>query len=130
MINSDNFNNGNYFEQLIFKLPYDYSSQFLITVHQNSITRGAYNYWQLVQQESRRSGSIFDPAPVNIKGNIESTDKTQKSALGYFMASASESRRLLIDRSIAKGTPDKARLIGDCRYLYHRAYEEKPEGFK
>jgi hypothetical protein len=130
IIAGDEFNNGNEFEQLIYTLPFDRSSQFLITIDQYSLNKGAYEYWQLVLQESRRTGSIFDPAPINVAGNIVSEDDTQKTALGYFMASTVISRRLLVDRSAVKGTPDDARLVGDCRYLYPNSFEEKPEGFK
>jgi hypothetical protein len=130
VISGDEFNNGNEFEQLIYTLPYDRSSQFLITVHQYSLNKSAYDYWQQVLQESRRTGSIFDPAPINVAGNIVSEDDTQKTVLGYFMASAVTNKRLLIDRSIVKGTPDDLRDFGDCRFIYPNSFEEKPEGFK
>ncbi|MFW5762208.1 MAG: DUF4249 domain-containing protein [Cyclobacteriaceae bacterium] len=130
IVAGDQFNNGNAFEQLIYKLPYDRSSHFLITIYQYSLTEKAYDYWQLVKQESRRSGSIFDPAPANVVGNIIPENNTAQEALGYFTASAVTSKKLLVDRSGTNATPSKIRLEGDCRYLYPGAYEEKPDGFK
>ena len=130
VIASDQFNNGNDIEQLIYNLPYDRSSQFLITVYQHSLSEKAYEYLRRARQESRRTGSIFDPAPVNVKGNIESIEDPDEIVLGYFLASAISWSRLLVNRDGIKETPNNARLEGDCRYLYPNSYAEKPEGFK
>lgn len=56
-------------------------------VRQYSLTQAAYQYWTLFEQQCTRSGTIFDPQPASIEGNVRAVDDTTKLALGFFGAS-------------------------------------------
>jgi len=63
---------------------------YLIHVHQYSITESAYKFWNALSEQSTNVGSIFDPQPARIKGNLFYIDDTEEPVYGYFGASAHE----------------------------------------
>lgn len=65
-------------------------------VRQYSISREAYQYWVLYEQQLSRTGTIFDSQPASIEGNVRSVADTNKLALGYFGASAVSRQRIII----------------------------------
>ncbi len=66
-------------------------------VSQTSLTRGAHEYWDNVNQISNNVGSIFDAPPAAIPGNITSLDDPGEQVLGYFSA-VDESTKLIFVR--------------------------------
>lgn len=53
----------------------------------SSITEGQFDYLALLQQQTVQVGSIFDPPPASIIGNIHVKGDASDVALGYFSAS-------------------------------------------
>ena len=94
---SDALVNGNRITQrLVYSLPvYAVGPQF-VQVRQFSITRAAYQYWTLFEQQRTRSGSLFDAQPASIEGNVRAVNDTTKRALGFFGASAVSQQRITI----------------------------------
>jgi Domain of unknown function (DUF4249) len=63
--------NGNAIRRLpVFFSPVYAIGKHLIEVSQYSFTREAYQFWKLYQEQSTRTGSIFDPLPAPIQGNV------------------------------------------------------------
>ncbi len=88
----------------ILDVPVSSFDRYFIEVHQNSITKGAYEYFQLLQQAGERSGTLFDPTPPLIYGNVyQKTDPNTKS-LGYFIVAGQQVYGYFIDRSNGKLT--------------------------
>ncbi|WP_317165779.1 DUF4249 domain-containing protein [Spirosoma arboris] len=94
---SDALINGNRISgRVVFSSPiYSVGAQYA-QVNQFSLTKAAYQYWQLFEQQRTRTGSLFDPQPASIEGNVRAVDDTTKLALGFFGASAVSQRRLTI----------------------------------
>lgn len=94
---SDALINGNRISgRSVFSAPvYAVGPQY-VQVRQYSLTRVAYQYWTLFEQQRTRSGSLFDPQPASIEGNVRAVDDTTKLALGFFGASAVSQQRLTI----------------------------------
>lgn len=67
-----------------------------VEVQQYSITRSAYQYWTRFEEQRSRTGSLFDPQPASIEGNVRAVGDTTVLALGYFGASAISRKRLII----------------------------------
>ena len=67
-----------------------------VEVRQYSLTRSAFRYWTRFEEQRSRTGSIFDPQPSSIDGNVRQEADTTVLALGYFGASAVSQRRLVI----------------------------------
>lgn len=61
---------------------------YLIHIHQYSLTENAYKFWNALYDQSANVGSIFDPQPARIKGNLFYTDDTEAPVHGFFGASA------------------------------------------
>lgn len=78
-----------------FKLQVRYS----ILVRQYSLSRSAYTYWSRIKEQIEAAGSVFDPPPAQIAGNIYRVDEQDEVVLGYFQASSVTEQRFFIRRS-------------------------------
>ncbi len=67
--------------------------RYSVLVRQCAIPRGAYEFLELMKKNSEQMGSLFDPMPSSVKGNIHNIHDPDKLAVGYvFTAKASEKR--------------------------------------
>jgi Domain of unknown function (DUF4249) len=94
---SDNFVNGNPIKRrpVLFSPVYAVGKHF-VEITQYSISREAFQFWKLYDEQSSRSGTIFDPLPAPIQGNIVNANDPNDFALGYFGASGVSRKRLII----------------------------------
>jgi hypothetical protein len=88
-IYADDAINGNVIKNhfMGFSSIYTYGNHF-IEISQSSISRDAYLFWQRFRDQTTRTGSILDPLPASIKGNIYNQSNAEEFALGYFSASS------------------------------------------
>ncbi len=57
-----------------------------VDISQLSLTREAYQFWKRYDDQLTRTGSVLDPLPASIKGNVYNQSNTSDFALGYFSA--------------------------------------------
>jgi hypothetical protein len=77
-----------------------------ILVKQYAISRDFYIYFKRIRESNEETGGIYEKTPAQIFGNISCCIGDEK-ALGYFMASAEKTKRIIItpaEHSVAKGT--------------------------
>jgi hypothetical protein len=74
------------------KLSYRYS----ILLRQQSITKSAYEYFQLMKKNTESIGTIFDPQPSELKGNIRCLTDPMEGVIGYLTASNISQKRIFI----------------------------------
>ncbi len=74
---------------------FSYGSHFF-DIAQASITREAYQYLQLYKEQSSRTGSVLDPLPASIRGNIVSADNPEEFALGFFSARSIIHKKVIV----------------------------------
>jgi hypothetical protein len=76
----------------------------------------ANTFLRLVNQQLSLTGSVFDPPPANIRGNMISLDDPDEQVLGYFMVADAQQMRVYIQREKLEflKTPT-SRIYGDCR---------------
>jgi hypothetical protein len=74
------------------KLYYRYS----ILVQQYSVSRSTYTYLSNVKKTNELGGSLFDPIPSNMTGNLTGDGAT---VIGNFQVSSLKTQRIYIDRS-------------------------------
>lgn len=67
-----------------------------VEVRQYSLSREAYQYWIRYEEQLARTGTLFDPQPASIEGNVRAEADTNKLALGYFGASAVSRERIIM----------------------------------
>ncbi|MBK7871277.1 MAG: DUF4249 domain-containing protein [Saprospiraceae bacterium] len=66
-------------------------------VQQMSISRAAYDFLFLLEQQTAFVGSLFDTPPATIKGNIFRVDEPKVKVLGFFGASAVAEATIVIE---------------------------------
>ncbi|RIV19137.1 DUF4249 domain-containing protein [Fibrisoma montanum] len=94
---SDALVNGNRISgRVVLSAPIQAVGAQYVQVQQFSLTRAAYQYWTLFEQQRTRSGSLFDAQPASIEGNVRAVKDTTIRALGFFGASAVSQQRLTI----------------------------------
>ena len=94
-----------------------FMSRFRIDIKQLGITQDAYRFLRLVKQQSEVSGSIFDPPPAAIRGNMISLDNPDEVILGYFIAAAESVQRIYVDKSDLTFNQISAVIPDDCLTL-------------
>jgi hypothetical protein len=90
-------------------------SKLRVDLKQYAISQEAYRFLRLVKQQAEISGSIFDPPPATIRGNMISLDDPDEVVLGYFMAAGESSRRIYIDKSDLTFRQNTGIIPDDCR---------------
>jgi len=79
------------------------SAHYSLLVKQYAISKEAYNYWQSLKSSTELTGSIFDPQPSQITGNVHSLSNPGEPVLGFISASyAQESRIFITQQQIAQ----------------------------
>jgi hypothetical protein len=129
----DRFTDGNEFKTDIGIIPYDRETKFMARVTQMILTASSYAFWEQVKKQQSNTGSIFDPTPSMIRGNIFNVDNEDESVLGYFQTAAVTKDSVLIDRFRASGSVSPSPRIdpqdGDCRNHWPGATNVRPPGF-
>lgn len=80
--------------------PFDYrfGNGFYLTVRQQSLSEGAFRYWNEVSRVVNISGNFFEAPPGKVKGNFRNVDEAGEEVSGYFYASEEKIFRLYVDR--------------------------------
>lgn len=92
-------------QELFFIKPeVKYVFGYSLQITQYAISETAYNYWKDVKDQQDNVGSIFDPPPTQILGNLQLT-QSDEPVLGYFEVAAITSKRIMIDSSYFKTPP-------------------------
>lgn len=76
------------------KLRYRYS----ILVQQYAQTKEEYDYWETLKKNSESLGTINDPLPSQITGNIRCLSNPDEPVLGYVGIHSVSEQRIFIDR--------------------------------
>jgi hypothetical protein len=72
------------------------SVRYSILLRQESLTKKAYEYLMLMKKNTESLGSIFDPLPSDLKGNIRCTSDPGEGVIGYLTASGMTQKRIFI----------------------------------
>jgi hypothetical protein len=70
--------------------------KYSILVSQYALSQDAYNYWQLVQNNSQSLGSLFDLMPSQLVSNISCISDPNEPVIGYISASSIQQKRIFI----------------------------------
>jgi hypothetical protein len=89
-------------------------NKFRIDVKQLGISKEAYRFLRLVKQQAEISGSIFDPPPATIRGNMISLDNPDETVLGYFIAAGESVKRIYVDKNDLSFKQSRTIIPDDC----------------
>jgi hypothetical protein len=84
----------NYINTISYRLRTMYS----INIRQYALDDRGYIYWNQLNKNSENLGTLFDPTPYPIIGNVRNTNDSDEAVLGYFDASTVSEKRLYITR--------------------------------
>ncbi len=70
--------------------------KYSILVKQAALTNEAYNYYKLLEANTENLGSLFDPQPSKIIGNIRSVSNPEEEVLGYLNVFSEDELRLFL----------------------------------
>lgn len=142
----EDFTTASILDHRMASLPYDarFVRRLGFKAIQHSLSKEAYDYWKLVETQVGSNGTIFDPSPVRITGNMVNVNDEEEIVLGFFGAYGVTSRRDYADaRFFEIKTPDiicpmqspiifaslpsaNGNWCHDCR-LYLNGKAEKPD---
>ncbi len=98
--------------------PQSFNVRYQVDVEQLSITPAAFEFWNLLREQRDNVGSIFDPAPAQIRGNIVNLADPDDLVLGYFGASAVTRKSIVLDpEAIDIRLPAYEPIPDDCRVI-------------
>ncbi len=91
--------------------------KYSILVNQYSLSREAYSYWKSLQDITTNTGTLFDPTPAMVTGNISNSENPEIPVLGIFQASALKQKRIFIDRSEIPKSLDIPSGYSSCNFF-------------
>lgn len=75
------------------------SVKYSILLRQYALPEKAYQYWLNLQKNTENLGSIFDPLPSEISGNIHCVTTPSEPVIGFISAGTVQSKRIFISNS-------------------------------
>jgi hypothetical protein len=72
------------------------SFTYSILVRQYAITQEAFQYWQNLKQNTELTGSLFQPQPSSLSGNMHCLTNPNEPVFGYVSASSESTARIFI----------------------------------
>jgi hypothetical protein len=72
--------------------------RYSILVKQYAQTKEEYQYWDLIKKNTESIGTLFDPLPSQLTGNIRCLNDNSEVALGFVGAHSEEQQRIFISR--------------------------------
>ncbi|RWY53982.1 DUF4249 domain-containing protein [Mucilaginibacter gilvus] len=66
-------------------------------VRQYALTKEAYDYWNELQQNTEKLGSIFDALPSSSFSNLHSVNSPKEPVIGYISVSTITTKRIFIE---------------------------------
>ncbi|MEM7369667.1 MAG: DUF4249 domain-containing protein [Bacteroidota bacterium] len=79
--------------------------KYSILVKQYSISEETYVFYQQLKHTTETLGTLFDPIPGEVRGNIRNVNNSGESVLGWFSADGFGQDRIFISRSDLPNIP-------------------------
>jgi hypothetical protein len=88
--------------------------RYSILVTQAAQSEEEFHYWELLKKNTENIGTLFDPQPVQLTGNVRCLTDPAVLALGFVGVHSIEQRRLFVERSQLPFDWDIAGDYGKC----------------
>lgn len=70
--------------------------RYSILVSQYAISKEAYEFYEVMKKNTEQMGSVFDPQPSLVRGNVTSTTDPEETVIGFIDCSVASSSRIFI----------------------------------
>lgn len=103
----------------------------LLELRQSSLTKGAYRYFELFQQQTQNTGGLADTPPTALVGNVRNRANARESVIGFFTASAVATSRSWLDKQDATRLPlgaydDAGQIVLGSDELFYSLIRRQP----
>lgn len=75
---------------------FELRAKYSILVKQYAIDEDEFNFWTQLKKSTESIGTIFDPQPSQISGNVHAVNASGRNVFGYFSVGASTEKRIFI----------------------------------
>ncbi len=65
-------------------------------IRQYALTESTFSYWRNLEILNENSGSLFDPPPAAVLGNISNVNNNDEPVLGFFQVSGVSEKRVFV----------------------------------
>ena len=116
----DNLTNGNTITEKVGYIDDDggrFMNRYMVILEQRSLTKSAFQFYDLLQNQLSIEGNIFDPPPAKIGTNIINLDNPDEDVIGYFVASDVSRDSVFIDNGQIIERQPTRQVNDDCRIL-------------
>ncbi len=134
---SDQYIDGHQIIRPVFYSPVYWKGTHYIQIKQYSISREAYLFWEQYLAQTNRTGSILDPLPAPLKGNVFNQADSNNIALGAFSVSAVYTKKLIIipfslPEYLLESIAGQYIQMGDCHQAYFNSLPDdtSPTGWE
>ncbi len=79
------------------------SVRYSILVKQYALSEEAFEYWQMLKKTSQQLGTLFDPQPSQLIGNIHCVNNPAEPVIGFVSISSVQEKRIFIKRTELPG---------------------------
>lgn len=73
--------------------------KYSILVQQYGLTQEEYQYWEALKKNTESIGTLFDPLPSQLTGNVHSLSNPDEPVIGYVGASSLQEKRIFVSRA-------------------------------
>jgi hypothetical protein len=90
---------------------------YSLLVRQYAISPAAYEFWKTHEELEENAGTLFDPIPARVAGNIYNIDDPGEQVLGFFEASGLATRRIFVSNDLI---PENISIPSDfefCKFM-------------
>lgn len=110
---SDTYSNGKtILGKLITQIPYYQTNGALIDIKQFGINQETYRFLKLINDQTKRTGTLVDTPPTAIVGNVKNLTNPSEQITGYFMVASASTVEYWLDRKNAEGKVAPVGLLG------------------
>ena len=74
--------------------------KYSILVKQYALSQDAFEYWTSLAKTTQGTGSLFDPQPSQVTGNVKNIADVHELVFGYFSVLTEETKRIFIDPNL------------------------------
>ena len=76
-----------------------FDTRYSILVRQHALSTEEYSYWELQRKNTESIGTLFDPQPVQLAGNVHALTNTSEVVLGFVGVHSVTEKRIFIART-------------------------------
>ncbi|MCX2741330.1 DUF4249 domain-containing protein [Pontibacter anaerobius] len=88
-----------------------------LKVFQYAVTEEAYNFYRILEQQKESTGTVFDPPPAQVVGNMYNARNENEQVLGFFGVSAVTEKEITVLREEVNHGFLPWQFPDDCREL-------------